>query len=118
MVIKTIIAGSRTFTDYTLLSRECSKLNITEVISGGARGADTLAIKYSKDNNIPCIVFNARWDVYGKRAGYIRNEQMITEGFAEQLIVFWDMFSPGTKHMINLAEKNNLHITIIPILEK
>lgn len=113
--MRTIIAGSRDFSDYTRLSRECQSTDITEVISGGARGADSLAIQYAEEFNIPYKVFYAAWNVYGKRAGYVRNAQMITEGQAEQLVAFWDGSSKGTKHMINLAEQHNLKVTVVII---
>ena len=51
--MKLAIVGSRTFNDYELLKDEVDKLlkkyNITEIVTGGARGADTLAEQYAKD---------------------------------------------------------------------
>ena len=47
--MKVIIAGSRDITDYSLVCRAISesKFDITEVISGTARGVDTLGEKWA-----------------------------------------------------------------------
>jgi hypothetical protein len=71
----TLIAGSRDFNDYEYLKSripECSK-----IISGGAKGADTLAEKYAKEFNIPIEIIRPEWDKFGKKAGMIRNIEMI-----------------------------------------
>ena len=109
--MKTIIAGSRNFNDYELLSLTCKDLLISEIISGTAKGADKLGEKYAIKHNIPVKKFPANWDKYGKSAGYIRNEEMAKYG--ESLIAFWDNKSKGTKHMIDLAKKYNLKIKIV-----
>jgi hypothetical protein len=78
-----LVAGTRTFYDYDLLSKEIRRLtarygdNIC-IVSGGARGADTLAERYAKDNGLEFVEFKAEWDKYGKSAGFIRNEKCIS----------------------------------------
>lgn len=109
--MKTIIAGSRTFTDYALLCERCCRMRITEVVSGGARGADLLGEKFAEEHDIPVKRFPAQWDKYGKSAGYKRNDLMAK--YAESCVVFWDGVSKGTKHMIDLANKNSLKLHII-----
>jgi hypothetical protein len=113
--LKVIIAGSRTFNNYSLLKDKCNKIlssqpNI-EIVSGTAKGADKLGEKYAIENNIPLKQFPANWDKYGKKAGYKRNEEMAT--YSDGLIAFWDNESPGTKHMIDLAMKYGLKVRII-----
>ena len=68
--MKVVVAGSRNFNDYELLKKELNKINITELISGGARGADKLGEKYAKENNIKIIRILPEWDKYGKEQGY------------------------------------------------
>jgi len=46
-------------------------------------------------------IFKPKWQEFGKRAGYIRNQLIINE--ADKVIAFWDGKSKGTKHSINLA---------------
>ena len=51
------------------------------------------------------------WDIYGKSAGYKRNEEMAK--VADSCVVFWDGKSSGTKHMIDLVKKFNLKLRVI-----
>ena len=116
-MFKVIIAGGREFNNYELMCKKVDRIlsnkNTSEIqiISGNARGADKLGEKYAKDNNISLMCFPANWKRYGKRAGYIRNEQMAKE--ADALIAFWDGQSKGTKHMIDIARSKGLLIRVI-----
>lgn len=113
--MRVIIAGSRTFKDYELLSACCDKALIRqaniEIISGAADGADTLGKNYAIVKNYPLIEFPADWERFDKRAGYLRNKEMAK--YSDALIAFWDGKSKGTKHMIDLANKYNLKVKII-----
>jgi hypothetical protein len=109
--MRTVIAGGRNFTDYDLLTRECDKLDISVVISGKATGADQLGILYAHKNQYPVILCPAPWNHFGKRAGYIRNQ--IMADIAEQVIIFWNGKSPGTKMMKEISEKKGLPLTLI-----
>ncbi len=71
------------------------------------KGLQDLLIK----NNIKIIEFPADWEKFGKKAGYIRNEEMAK--YSDSCIVFWDGKSKGTKHMIELAKKYNLNLKIV-----
>lgn len=53
--MKTIIAGSRSITDMRYIEEAvaCSQFEITEIVSGGAKGIDTLAITYAQQHRIP-----------------------------------------------------------------
>lgn len=109
--MKTIVAGSREFNDYNLVKQSLDECDISEIVSGCARGADTLGECYALEHSIKVTKFPADWNTYGKSAGYIRNEQMAAYG--EQLVAFWDGKSKGTKHMIDLAVKKNLKVKVI-----
>lgn len=109
--MKTIIAGSRSFNNYERLKEVCTAYSISEVVSGTARGADQLGERYAEEEGIPVKRFPADWAKYGKRAGYLRNEEMAA--YAEQLIAFWDGESRGTKHMIDLAERYGLKVKVL-----
>lgn len=110
--MKVIIAGSRNFNNYDFLQTKINelKLNITEIICGEARGADSLGKQYGINHNIPIKSFPAEWDKYGKSAGYIRNKEMAK--YADYLIAFWDGQSRGTNHMINIMRDLNKHGSI------
>lgn len=110
--MKLIIAGGREFTDYNRLVETMSRLNlpVSTVISGKARGADTLGERWAKENGIKLEIYPAQWDKYGKRAGYIRNEQMAE--VADAVVAFWDGKSRGTQHMINYAKTKGLKVYV------
>jgi hypothetical protein len=115
---KVIIAGSRGFSNYRLLREQCNKFlrekrkisNII-IVSGHARGADTLGEKYAQDEGFDLEIYPAQWDKFGKRAGYRRNEQMAK--VADALIAFWDGSSIGTKHMIDIMNEKNLSVRVV-----
>ena len=115
---KVIIAGSRGFSNYKLLREQCNKFlrekrktsNII-VVSGNARGADSLGEKYAQDEGFTLEIYPAQWKKFGKRAGYRRNEQMAE--VADALIAFWDGSSKGTKHMIDIMNEKNLLVRVV-----
>lgn len=88
------------FRHYPLIAEAVKRsgFEVTEVVCGMARGADTFGMKWAYSNNIPVAKFPADWDAYGKKAGPIRNGEMAD--YAEALIAFiWDG-SRGTANMI------------------
>lgn len=113
--MKLAIIGSRGFQNYSLLIKELDpkKDKITLVISGGAEGADTLGEKWARGNKIPTLIFPANWNKFGKRAGYIRNEDIIKN--CDCCIAFWDGVSKGTAHSISLCKKYNKPCKIVKI---
>jgi len=108
--MKTIVAGGRKFNDLVYLTECLKKHNITEIVCGKARGADTLGEAYGTINNIPIKEFPASWKKYSYGAGSIRNKQM--GDYAEALIAFWDGYSTGTLDMIRYAKKIGLKVTV------
>ena len=104
---KLAVVGSRSITDYSFIKRLLDrKLDSIEcIISGGARGVDTLAERWANENRIPIKVFPADWDRWGKRAGYIRNETIIKE--CDICLAVWDGQSKGTLHSVTLCKKYN-----------
>lgn len=110
--MKVIIAGSRDFDDYEALKAGIieSGFGITEIISGGARGADALGERYAEENSLALSIFPADWDKFGKSAGMIRNKEMADN--ADGLIAYWDGKSRGTKNMIDIANAKKLNVHI------
>lgn len=108
-----LIVGSRTFSNYIMLKESCDYLlsnhlndNII-IVSGGARGADSLAEQYAKEKKYPLVIFKAQWNVYGKTAGYRRNVEMhkyISQFPNRGVVAFWDGQSKGTAHNFKLAK--------------
>ena len=115
-----IVAGSRKFNNYEMLKKELDYLLQNqidvEIISGGAKGADSLAEKYADEKGYKKHIMPAEWGLYGKRAGYIRNEQMhiyASEYENRGCVCFWDGKSKGTAHNFELAERFNTPIKVI-----
>ena len=104
--MKTIICGSRNFTDDKLLYKVMIKLSWkpTAIISGKARGADTIGEEWAREHLIPVIDFPALWEKYGKAAGPIRNKLMNEE--AEACVAFLYPNSKGTQNMIDQFRKS------------
>jgi len=104
--MKLAVVGSRIFKDYDRLKRELDKFpKINVIVSGGAVGADLLAERYAEENNIETQVYYPYWEKYGKKAGFIRNRQIVDN--CDSLIAFWDGESKGTKMSIDLAKAQN-----------
>ncbi|MGL5923783.1 DUF2493 domain-containing protein [Chroococcidiopsis sp.] len=103
-MIKVVVAGSRSFSNYPVAKfyLDLALINHTdvEIVSGTARGADQLGERYAKEKGFPVKLYPAEWDMYGKSAGYIRNEKMAK--YVSHAVIFWDGKSKGTKHMIDL----------------
>lgn len=115
-MFRVIIAGSRNFNGYPLLRAKMDYylMNIDEeieIVSGGASGADSLGEKYAKERGYKLTIMNANWDLFGRSAGYIRNEEMAK--YADACVVFWDGKSRGTKHMIDLANKEGIVLKVV-----
>lgn len=112
-----IIAGSRSIPEKEALLRIDELLHyvplapdqITEVVSGGARGPDRAGEVWAHRNNIKMSLFLADWDNYGKRAGVMRNVLMAEYvGHKGALLPIWDGESHGTRHMIETAKEHGL----------
>jgi hypothetical protein len=110
--MKTIIAGSRTITDISILYRviKCLDWKISEIISGGAKGVDMLGEQFAFEYSIPVKRFPANWTKFGLSAGMIRNAEMAM--YSQALVAIWDGYSKGTANMIDLARAKGLKIYI------
>jgi len=115
--MKTIIAGTTTIKDFDVVKAaiEKSGFEISEVVSGSARGVDSLGELWAKRRNIPVTRFPAEWSRYGRSAGPIRNRQMAE--YAEALIAVWNGRSRGTRDMIRQARRNGLKVFIFLVEE-
>ncbi len=117
MNYKVIVAGTRNFDDYKLLEVELinflkgKKPSEVTIVSGTARGADSLGERFAREKGCWVRLFPADWETFGKSAGYRRNADMAK--FADACIVFWDGKSRGTKHMIDLAEREGLELKVV-----
>ena len=103
---RVLVCGGRDFDGYAYLKSVLDLLppDPNRVFChGGARGADSLAGRYCKEHGLPCEVFYADWNQHGKAAGYIRNQQMVTEFKPDVVIAFQG--GRGTADMVRRAKK-------------
>jgi len=121
-----LIAGSRNFDNYDFLKEKCdeileNKLSFenfdgVEIISGKARGADTLGERYCFEREFTLKEFPADWNRFGKSAGFKRNLQMgeyLKEKTDSLAIVFWDGISKGSLNMIHICKGMGIECKII-----
>lgn len=115
--MKIAIIGSRKFTDYDLLKNQVQDYieaqnysNIT-IVSGGAKGADTLAEQFAEEYQYEMKIFHPNWEQLGRNACSDRNTQIVE--FADIVFAFWDGISPGTKDSIKKSEQMNKELIII-----
>ncbi len=84
--------------------------NVTEIVSGGARGIDTCAREYAQANGIKLTEFLPDYSRYGRSAPLKRNLEIIS--YADVVLAFWDGKSRGTKYVINNCQKQGVLIKV------
>jgi hypothetical protein len=110
--MKVLVCGGRDYNDYDQVVSVLNDVKgITLIIQGDARGADTLGKRYGLDNGIPVDCYPALWNQYGKRAGYLRNQQMLDDGQPDLVVAFPG--GRGTAMMIRIAEEQGFDVTVI-----
>lgn len=112
--MKALVCGGRDYDDDTELFNTLDLIHkqtpIDTIIHGGARGADDLAGWWAVYQDIQCITVPADWNLYGRRAGPIRNAQML-ELKPDVIVAFKG--GNGTRNMIALAEKANVPVITV-----
>lgn len=107
--MKIAIIGSRAITKVDI-SKYIPK-DTTEIVSGGAKGIDTLAREYAMSYGIKLTEFLPDYKRYRKGATFKRNLQII--GYADSVLAFWDGRSKGTEYIINECKRINKQVDII-----
>lgn len=110
-----LVCGGRDYTNkelvYKVLNAARLAHNIECIISGMAKGADTLGAMWAIENNIKLLKFPANWNKYQNRAGPIRNQQMLDEGKPNLVLAFSG--GVGTKDMKKRAKNANVVVLSI-----
>lgn len=98
------IVGSRDFPHLDRVRDLIQGLSVdTIIVTGGARGVDRCAATAGRARGLQVIEYLAQWDRFGRRAGFLRNEQIVER--CDLMAAFWDGSSSGTRHAISLARK-------------
>lgn len=102
-----LVTGSRSIADIDI--SEYLK-NIDVLLTGGAKGVDSLAITYAEKNGIKHIEILPNYAKYNRAAPVIRDEEMVK--MCDRVVAIWDGKSKGTKHTIDFAKKYRKPIDI------
>lgn len=107
--MRAIICGGRKFNDWPYFMAVMERVPpLTHIISGGATGADQMAIEYAQMYHIPCTVIKADWKVLGKYAGPDRNRRMIAVGKPDLVVAMPG--GKGTANMVALAKAARIKV--------
>lgn len=106
---KLLIAGSRSIEQFDLSPHIPHETDM--IITGGAKGIDTIAEQYADQHRISKMVLRPRYDLYGKAAPIIRNREMVA--VADSVLIVWDGISKGTKGTEQYARKMGKQVTVI-----
>lgn len=110
--MRVLVCGGRYFLDDVLLFRYLDdlhgRLHVDVLIHGAARGADSLAGQWANDRTVPVEVYPADWDRHRRRAGYLRNVQMLREGRPDLVVAFSGGI--GTAMMVRLAGEAGVRV--------
>ena len=99
---KVAIVGSRTWTNWEAVRDYVNSLEPdTVVVSGGARGVDQWAEIFANERGLETIIYRADWRTHGKRAGILRNKDIIDA--SDRVVAFWCDASTGTQNSIERA---------------
>lgn len=119
--MKVLVCGGRDYIDAEYLDQTLDNFhrlfNFTQVIHGAARGADSLAGIWARARGIdekPYPVLKGDWDKHGKRAGSLRNREMLVDGKPDIVVAFPG--HNGTWDMIQQARYAGVHVLWVGIL--
>lgn len=113
--MKVLVCGGRNYDDWPKMKEKLDELDadrkFTEIIHGGADGADRLGGVWARWFGVKETVFPADWKQYGKRAGYVRNSEMLEKGKPDLVVAFKG--GKGTDMMIKLAEAEGVEVCVV-----
>ena len=114
--MRILVCGDRKWKRMDIIERELKKFpSDTVVIHGVAIGADALGASIAEKLGFEVIPFPAKWKIYGRAAGPIRNQEMLDVGKPELVLAFHENISEskGTKDMVNRARGVGIKVTVV-----
>lgn len=115
MSTRLLVCGGRDYSDrrraYVELDRIHVAYPISVIICGAAAGADRLAMDWAAARRVKCLPFPADWEKHGRRAGPIRNQQMLDEGVPTLVVAFPG--GTGTADMVRRATKAGIKVLTV-----
>ena len=107
--MKLAIIGSRSLCGIVI--DEYVTQNVSEIVSGGAKGIDLLAKDFASRKGVLYKEFLPNYALYGRGAPIKRNEEIAR--YADECIAFWDGKSKGTEYTVNFFKKLGKQVTVI-----
>lgn len=117
--MRILICGGREYDDWQYFIDVMGTLSDTRhfddhqpivIIEGGAKGTDFCARLYAKYCGWDHLPFPADWNKYGRKAGYLRNKQMLDEGKPDLVVAFPG--GDGTANMVKLATEAGVEVIL------
>lgn len=109
--IRVLVCGGRDYDNkigvFSILGATHDTLGIQTVIHGNARGADSLAYDWARENGVEVIPCPADWEIHGKAAGPVRNQKMIQ--YKPDLVIAFPG-GKGTKDMVDKAKREGIPV--------
>jgi len=116
------VIGSRSFHDYEAMEYEIDRIFKAKkrdkpernmcIVSGGARGADSLAKRYANEHpDVDYIEHKPNWEKHGKKAGFMRNVDIVND--SNMVLSFWNGKSKGTKHTMGVAQSLGKRLKVV-----
>jgi hypothetical protein len=117
--MRLLACGDRRWIDRVLLAQVLDSLGVQfmwdfVLVHGAARGADSLAAEWAESRALPAEAHPADWDHLGRRAGVIRNSEMLASG-VDLVVAFHDDLrnSKGTRHMVTIARAAEVPVKLV-----
>lgn len=113
--MKVLVCGARDWANWDRVKWRLARLPAgTEIIEGGAPGADLMAARFAAENGLPLTQIDARWDLYGRAAGPIRNRAML-DLLPGLVIAFHNDLkkSRGTRDTVTEARRRKIPVEVI-----
>lgn len=88
-----LITGSRTYGNRAQMRQAILDFKPSQIIHGGAKGADSMAESIARDLGIPTRIYPIQWrsgGVYNNRAGFERNSEMLWMNPTAKTKAFFD----------------------------
>ena len=113
--MRVLVCGGRDYADAEHVNATLDALNargpITCIVHGAASGVDTLAARWAEAHEVYVHAYPAQWKRYGKRAGPLRNADMLDDS---PVLVLAFPGGRGTADMVRRAKAANVPVMEVP----
>ena len=106
--MKAIVCGGRNYWRHDHAFEALDQINPHEIVCGGASGADAMAVQWARQRDRVLHLYPAKWKTLGRKAGPIRNQEMLDNEMPNLVIAFPG--GRGTADMVSRAEKAGVEV--------